>query len=79
MCLFWHNHFANQASSDSRATFDYFRLIHTHALGNFKQLVRDMTVNPCMLYFLNGYQNNKFSPNENYSRELLELYYFRYC
>jgi uncharacterized protein (DUF1800 family) len=74
MCLFWHNHFANQASPDSRATFDYFKLIQTHALGNFKQLVRDMTVNPCMLYFLNGFQNNKFSPNENYSRELLELY-----
>jgi uncharacterized protein (DUF1800 family) len=74
MCLFWHNHFSNQASPDSRATYDYFRLIQTHALGNFKQFVKDMTVNPCMLYFLNGYQNNKFSPNENFSRELLELF-----
>lgn len=74
MCLFWHNHFANQVCPDSRANFDYFRLIQTHALGNFKQLVKDMTVNPCMLIFLNGYQNNKFSPNENYSRELLELF-----
>lgn len=74
MCLFWHNHFANQACPDSRATFDYFRLIQVHALGNFKQLVKDMTINPCMLIFLNGYQNTKYSPNENYSRELLELF-----
>lgn len=74
MCLFWHNHFANQACPDSRATYDYFRLIQTAALGNFKQLVKDMTINPCMLIFLTGYQNTKYSPNENYARELLELF-----
>lgn len=74
MCLFWHNHFANQVSPDSRANYTYFQLIQNQALGNFKQLVKDMTTNPCMLIFLNGYQNTKFSPNENYARELLELF-----
>ncbi|MBI2257829.1 MAG: DUF1800 family protein [Flavobacteriia bacterium] len=74
MCLFWHNHFANEATSDARATFDYFRLIQTFALGNFKQFAKEMTINPCMLVFLNGTLNNKYSPNENFSRELLELF-----
>lgn len=74
MCLFWQNHFAAEATFDSRASYDYMRLIQTHALGNFKQLVKDMTINPSMLVFLNGAANNKYSPNENYARELLELY-----
>lgn len=74
MCLFWHNHFAAESSFDSRAAFDYFRLIQNRALGNFKQLVKEMTINPNMLMFLNGSKNDKFSPNENYARELLELF-----
>jgi uncharacterized protein (DUF1800 family) len=49
-------------------------LLRTHALGNFKQLVKDVTIDPCMLLFLNGATNTLYSPNENYARELLELY-----
>ena len=74
MCLFWHNHFAATASLDARATYDYHMLIRSQALGNFKQLVKDITINPNMLLFLNGATNNVFSPNENYARELLELF-----
>lgn len=74
MCLFWQNHFAATASLDSRATYDYHMLIRSQALGNFKQLVKDITINPNMLLFLNGATNNVFSPNENYARELLELF-----
>ncbi|MCU0434258.1 MAG: DUF1800 domain-containing protein [Bacteroidia bacterium] len=74
MCLFWQNHFACEAAFDSRATYNYLMLIRQHALGNFKQLVKDMTIDPTMLIFLDGYSNNVYSPNENYSRELLELY-----
>jgi uncharacterized protein (DUF1800 family) len=74
MCLFWQNHFAAEFTFDSRATYNYHNLLRTHALGNFKQFVKDITVDPCMLVFLNGASNNKFSPNENYSRELLELF-----
>lgn len=74
MILFWQNHFAASASFDSRATFDYHELLSTYALGNFKQLVKDMTINPSMLVFLNGAENNRFSPNENFAREILELY-----
>ena len=74
MCLFWQNHFASTATGDPRATYDYFVLIHQYALGNFRQFVKDMTINPAMLLFLNGATNNVFSPNENYARELLELF-----
>ncbi len=74
MCLFWHNHFSAVPVQDSRATYDYHMLLRSHALGDFKQMVKDVTVNPCMLIFLNGATNNVFSPNENYARELLELF-----
>jgi uncharacterized protein (DUF1800 family) len=74
ICMFWQNHFSAEFTFDSRATYNYHELIRTHALGNFKQMVKDMTIDPCMLVFLSGALNNQFSPNENYSRELLELY-----
>lgn len=74
MCLFWQNHFSVTATSDSRCTYDYLMLIRQHALGNFKQLIKDVTINPAMLLFLNGATNNVFSPNENYAREFLELF-----
>jgi uncharacterized protein (DUF1800 family) len=45
-----------------------------NALGNFKQLLSDVTIDPAMLLWLNGNTNNKYSPNENYGREMLELF-----
>lgn len=74
ICLFWHNHFGATAGSDSRGTYNYFMTIRQHSLGNVKQLVKDITIDPNMLLFLNGATNNVFSPNENYARELLELF-----
>jgi uncharacterized protein (DUF1800 family) len=49
-------------------------LLREFALGNFKTLVEKMTINPAMLIFLNGKDNTRENPNENYSRELLELF-----
>lgn len=74
MCLFWHNHFAASPTIDSRASFYYFRLIELYSLGNFKDLMIDMTVDVCMLKFLNGAENIALSPNENYAREFFEMY-----
>lgn len=74
MCLFWQNHFAASSTFDARATYDYYDLIRSHALGDFKQLIKDMTINPNMLIFLDGGSNTLYSPNENYARELLELF-----
>lgn len=74
ICLFWQNHFAATGTFDSRATFNYHEVIRLNALGNFKQMVKDISVDPCMLVFLSGATNNQFNPNENFARELLELY-----
>ncbi|MGL5890157.1 MAG: DUF1800 domain-containing protein, partial [Bacteroidia bacterium] len=74
ICWFWHNHFAVRGHNDAIANFKYFDLIRTHALGDFKQLVKDMTITPSMLSYLNNNTNQVNNPNENYARELLELY-----
>jgi len=74
MSFFWHNHFGVNDISDPKYTYSYFNLIQTMALGNFKDLVKQMTIHPQMLRFLNGNQNTKKAPNENFARELLELY-----
>lgn len=74
MSLFWQNHFAAEYSNDARATYNYINLLRTNVLGNFRELVKAVTIDPCMLMFLNGNSNTKNKPNENYSRELLELF-----
>ena len=74
MDLFWHNHFGVEFPKDARTTYSYFELIRTHTLGNFKTLIKEMTVEPAMLEFLNGEDNVGSDPNENFARELLELY-----
>lgn len=74
MSLFWQNHFSANVGADARATFVYLDLLYNSSLGNFKQLVKDVTIDPNMLMFLNGATNTLYSPNENYARELLELF-----
>ncbi|MEM9935155.1 MAG: DUF1800 domain-containing protein [Bacteroidota bacterium] len=76
MVLFWHNHFATEmdASGDVRYTYQLVRIFRQHALGNFKTMVEEVTVNPAMLLYLNGNQNRNGAPNENYARELFELF-----
>ncbi len=74
MTLFWHEHFAVNTINNANQAYQYSTLLREHALGNFKSLVEKMTINPAMLIFLNGKDNTKENPNENYSRELLELF-----
>jgi len=76
MTLFWHNHFVVQKSTvrDPNYLYDYLTLLRSNATGNFKHLVKAITVDPAMLFYLNGRQNNRNNPNENYARELLELF-----
>jgi len=74
MAFFWQNHFGVTATGESRAMYHFLALLRQNSLGNFKQLMKDVTIDPAMLLFLNGATNNVFSPNENYSRELLELF-----
>ena len=74
LVLFWHNHFVVGNFSDPLTTYQYSNLLRTHALGSFKQLAKDITIDPAMLRYLNGNQNRNGAPNENYARELLELF-----
>ncbi|MDP4150968.1 MAG: DUF1800 domain-containing protein [Bacteroidota bacterium] len=79
MTLFWHNHFAMDATqhfSDIPAQLWYnqYLTLRQNALGNFQQLVRAITLDPAMLIYLNGNTNVNTAPNENYGRELQELY-----
>ena len=74
MSLFWQNHFSANIGFDARATYDYLNKLYNSSLGNFRQLVKDITIDPNMLMFLNGATNTLYSPNENYARELLELF-----
>ncbi len=73
MFLFWHNHFVAENTLAHRV-YVYADLLRANALGNFKQLTKDITIDSNMLYYLSGYKNTKSSPNENYARELLELF-----
>ncbi|MEO6130480.1 MAG: DUF1800 domain-containing protein [Saprospiraceae bacterium] len=74
MVLFWHNHFVTANANIGKLIYQYIKLIRDNALGNYKSLVEQMTVNSLMLLYLNGNENNKNAPNENYARELLELF-----
>jgi uncharacterized protein (DUF1800 family) len=76
MTLFWHNHFATsiaKVQSDDKM-FQQNRLLRTHALGKFGPFLQAMSKDPAMLIWLDSNSNVKAHPNENYGRELLELF-----
>jgi uncharacterized protein (DUF1800 family) len=76
MQFFWIDHFGNEAGDVGNANWIYkqHNTIRQNCLGNFKQLVKDMTVDIAMLRYLNGYLNTAAAPDENYGRELQELF-----
>lgn len=74
LSLFWHNHFVVAGSPRATQVYNYQQILRQNALGNFKTLVEEITVDSSMLVYLNGTQNEVNGPNENYARELLELF-----
>ncbi|HEY1024864.1 MAG TPA: DUF1800 domain-containing protein [Sphingobacteriaceae bacterium] len=73
MTLFWHGHFA--CRSTNPLYLQQLNNIHReHALGNFRTMVLEVAKAPAMLQFLNNQQNRKDHPNENFARELMELF-----
>lgn len=77
LALFWHSHFATETSNDGQiATFIflYYRLLVEMSFGNFKTFVERMGLNPRMMQYLNLRDNKVGQANENYARELLELF-----
>jgi uncharacterized protein (DUF1800 family) len=74
--LFWHNHFAtsNAKVQNPRFMLGQYALLRKHALGNFAALLKDMSYDPAMLVWLDGRGSKKGNPNENYAREVMELF-----
>jgi uncharacterized protein (DUF1800 family) len=76
MVLFWHTHFATAASKVRAADvmLQQLQLFRDNALGNFEVLLQQVTRDPAMLVWLDNNQNRKGKPNENYAREVMELF-----
>ncbi|MES1247433.1 MAG: DUF1800 domain-containing protein [Actinomycetota bacterium] len=76
MALVWHDWFAtsNDGVGSQRLMLQQNELFRSHGLGSFQQLLLDVTKDPAMLLWLNGSDNSKWSPNENYAREMMELF-----
>lgn len=76
MTLFWHNHFTSSLTKVlwPQWMFQQHQLLRQHALGNFAELLHAIAKDPAMLRYLDGSANTAASPNENFARELLELF-----
>ncbi|MGI4787720.1 MAG: DUF1800 domain-containing protein [Janthinobacterium lividum] len=75
MTLFWHGHFTSRdGGMQGDLLYQQNQLFRTHALGSFRTLTLAVSRNPEMLRYLNGNENHKAHANENYGRELMELY-----
>lgn len=73
MALFWHGHFACR-NLNIYFQQELLHIIRQHALGDFATLLREVSRSAAMLAFLNNQQNRKQHPNENFARELMELF-----
>lgn len=73
MSFFWHGHFACRVIN-SYFQQELLQIIRTNALGNFGDLLIEVSKSPSMLQFLNNQQNKRQSPNENFAREVMELF-----
>jgi len=76
LTLFWHNHFAtsNLKVQNARLMLAHYQLMQKHALGSFRDMLISMGTDPAMLVWLDTTTSTKGNPNENYARELMELF-----
>jgi uncharacterized protein (DUF1800 family) len=76
LTLFWHNHFAtsNAKVQNARYMLGQYHLMRNHALGSFRDMLLEMGTDPAMLVWLDTVTSTKGNPNENYARELMELF-----
>jgi len=76
LTLFWHGHFTTSAKDERSALLIWKQneTLRRYAAGNFRQFVQQISRDPAMLDYLNNSQNRKQQPNENYARELMELF-----
>lgn len=76
MTLFWHNHFTSSLQKVRWPPYMYQQnaLLRRYALGNFRELLHKIVKDPAMIIYLDNISNRKNKPNENFARELLELF-----
>lgn len=76
LSLFWFNHMPNQAGDVfvPELLYDYDQLLRTHCKGNFRELMYEVSTSGAMLIYLNGYLNTATAPDENFAREVMELF-----
>lgn len=76
LTLFWHGHFTTSARDERSAwlMWQQNETLRRNAAANFSTFVKQISRDPAMLDYLNNQQNRKGSPNENYARELMELF-----
>lgn len=74
--FFWHNIIVTRSNEYKFAgyAFRYFLALQRHSLGNFKTFISEIGLDEAMLKFLNGFESEVSHPNENYARELYELF-----
>ncbi len=61
-------------SNSARIGYDYFKFLRANATGNFKVIIRNIATQPAMMYYLNNQVNTKTAPDENFAREIMELF-----
>lgn len=76
MVMFWHDHFPTSNRKVRRPDwmFQQNELFRTHALGSFAELIHEVAVDPAMMIYLDSASSKKDKPNENFARELMELF-----
>ncbi len=76
MTLFWHNHFTSGQDKvpEPQMMAQQNSLLRSHALGNFATMLHEVAKDPAMLLYLDGASNRKGKPNENFAREVMELF-----
>ncbi len=73
MTLFWHDHFACRTKNPLFAQ-NLNNILRRHSLGNFREMLMAVSKSPAMIQYLNNQQNKAKSPNENFAREVMELF-----
>ncbi len=76
LTVFWHNHFATSAEKVDAvgAMHDHVECLRNHCAGRFQDLLTNISKDPAMLYWLDNHENKKGKPNENFAREVMELF-----
>jgi hypothetical protein len=76
LTLFWYNHMPVELGAvfSGDMLYNYDQILRNHCMGNFRQMLLEVSKSPAMLIYLNGTLNTSVAPDENYARELMELF-----